>query len=254
MAVPFLQLREEGNLPPSPPLESPEPFPCSVRHKDIAGNTNKWWLSGAGILQDDIPLGRLTEMTEWMCQPMMPQEMGLLPRSWWAKQEPVPSSRKKRQTKRHHPRKKSQAGWGLCGSQRLLPVLQLWTPRVTAGHGRSSILRGAPGRALQAGRKAPPLSPPPRPHLGSAGGSARPAPGSSESGPPPYALRGPAAGLVARAAPRPEAGRPGGRGPGWSHPGGQGHCGPRTSFGISAGFTFSICVFLPSPRGLKRAG
>lgn len=93
--MPFLQLREESNLPPSPPLESPEPFPCSVRHKDIAGNTNKWWLSGAGILQDDIPLGRLTEMTEWMCQPMMPQEMGLLPRSWWAKQEPVPSSSKK---------------------------------------------------------------------------------------------------------------------------------------------------------------
>lgn len=80
--------------------------------------------------------------------------------------------------------KKSQAGRGLCGSLRLLPVLQLWTPRVTAGHGRSGILRGAPGRALQAGRKAPPLSPPPRPHLGSAGGSAGPAPGSGESGPP----------------------------------------------------------------------
>lgn len=134
--------------------------------------------------------------------------------SWWAKQGPVPSSCPctKRQTKcsLHHPRIKSQAGWGLSGSLCLLPVLQLWSPRVTTGHGRSSILRGVPGRALQAGRKAPPLSPQPRPHLGSAGGSARPAPGSSESGPPPYAPRGPPAGLVARAAPRPEAIRPGG--------------------------------------------
>lgn len=128
-------------------------------------------------------------MTGWMCQEMMLQEMGLLPRSWWAKQGSVPSScpctKRQTQCSRHHPRKKkSQAGRGLCGSLRLLPVLQLWTPRVTAGHGRSGILRGAPGRALQAGRKAPPLSPPPRPHLGSAGGSAGPAPGSSESGPP----------------------------------------------------------------------
>lgn len=143
-------------------------------------------------------------------------------------------------------KKKSQAGWGLSSSLRLLPVLQLWTPLVTAGHGRSSILRGAPGRALQAGRKAPPLSPPPRPHLDSAGGRARPAPGSSESGPPPYALRGPPAGLLACVAPLPEAVRPGGVVRGRSHPGGQGHCGPRTSFGISAGFTFSICVFLSS--------
>lgn len=153
-------------------------------------------------------------MTEWMCREMMPQEMGGLPRSWWAKQGPVPSScpctKQQTNCSRHHPRKKSQAGWGLNGSLRLLPVLQLWTPRVTTGHGRSSILRGVPGRALQAGRKAPSLSPPPRPHLGSAGGSARPAPGSSESGPPPYALRGPPAGLIARAAPRPEAIRPGG--------------------------------------------
>lgn len=31
--------------------------------------------------------------------------------------------------------KKSQAGWGLSGSLRLLPVLQLWTPLVTAGTG-----------------------------------------------------------------------------------------------------------------------
>lgn len=146
---------------------------------------------------------------------MMPQEMGCLPRPWWAKQGLVPSSCPctKWQTKwpRHHPGgKKSQAAWGLSGSLRLLPVLQLWTPLVTAGHGRSSILRGAPGRALQAGRKAPPLSPPPRPHLDSAGGRARPAPGSSESGPPPYALRGPPAGLLACAAPLPEAIRPGG--------------------------------------------
>lgn len=153
-------------------------------------------------------------MTEWVCQGMMTGDGPPAP-VLMGKEGSVPSSCPctKRQTKcsRHHPRKKkNQAGWGLSGSLRLLPVLQLWTPRVTAGHGRSSILRGVPGRALQAGRKAPPLSPPPRPHLGSAGGSARPAPGSSESGPPPYALRGPPAGQVARAAPRPEAIRPGG--------------------------------------------
>lgn len=72
----------------------------------------------------------------------------------------------------HHTKggKKSQAGWGLCGGMYLLPAPPLWTPHVTAGHGRSSILRGAPGRAARAGRKAPPLPPPPRPHLGPAGG------------------------------------------------------------------------------------
>lgn len=41
----------------------------------------------------------------------------------------------------------SQAGWGLSGGVRLLPALPLWTPRVTAGHGRSNILRGVPGKA-----------------------------------------------------------------------------------------------------------
>lgn len=149
-------------------------------------------------------------MTGWMCQEMMPQEMGLLPRSWWAKQGSVPSScpctKRQTQCSRHHPRKKkSQAGRGLCGSLRLLPVLQLWTPRVTAGHGRSGILRGAPGRALQAGRKAPPLSP----RQGHTWAPQAVAPGQrlapASLGRPPYALRGPPAGLVARAAPRPEA-------------------------------------------------
>lgn len=150
--------------------------------------------------------------------------------------------------------KKSQAGWGLSGSLRLLPVLQLWTPLVTAGHGRSSILRGAPGRALQAGRKAPPLPPPPRPHLDSAGGRARPAPGSSESGPPPYALRGPPAGLLACAAPLPEAVRPGGvvR----VRPTGEGRVtvaqGQALEFRLALPSLF-VFFFLPSPRGLKRA-
>lgn len=49
-------------------------------------------------------------MTGWMCQEMMPQEMGLLPRSWWAKQGSVPSScpctKRQTQCSRHHPRKK----------------------------------------------------------------------------------------------------------------------------------------------------
>lgn len=55
--------------------------------------------------------------------------------------------------------KKSQAGWVLSDIMRLLPALPLWTPRVTADHGSNSILQAAPGRAAQAGRKAPPLRP-----------------------------------------------------------------------------------------------
>lgn len=123
--------------------------------------------------------------------------------------------------------KKSQAGWGLSGSLRLLPVLQLWTPLVTAGHGRSSILRGAPGRALQAGRKAPPLPPPPRPHLDSAGGRARPAPGSSESGPPPYALRGAASWADRLRSSAAGSRSPWGRGPGPVPPGRAGSLWPK---------------------------
>lgn len=69
---------------------------------------------------------------------------------------------------------------------------------------------GCARKGLANGKESATSLPQPRPHLGSAGGSARPAPGSSESGPPPYALQGPPAGLVARAAPRPEAIRPGG--------------------------------------------
>lgn len=149
-------------------------------------------------------------------------------------------------------KKKSQAGWVLSDIMLLLPALPLWTPRVTAGHGRNSILQAAPGRALQAsGKESATSPPPPRPHLGSTGGRAGPAPGSSESGPPPYALRVPPAGLVARAALRPEAIRLGGVvGVGPTQEGGV--TDPRTSFGISPGLAISTVVFFhPSPRGLN---
>lgn len=181
---------------------------------------------------------------------MTPRERSLLSGSWWAKQGAVPSSCPctKRSTAATAPGGSGKPGWpGSQGSLRLLPVLQLWTPHVTAGHGRSSILRGAPGRAVQAGRKAPPLPPPPRPHLGSAGGSARPAPGSSESGPPPYALRGPPAGPVARAALRPEDIRPGGV----DQVGPTQEGGVTVTQGLALEFQLVLFLFLPRPQGLR---
>lgn len=102
------------------------------------------------------------------------------------------------------------------------------------------------GRA--SGKESATSPPPPRPHLGSTGGRARPAPGSSESGPPPYALRVPPAGLAALG---PEAIRLGGVvGVGPTREGGVTE--PRTSLGISPGFAVSTFVFFhPSLRGLN---
>lgn len=127
-------------------------------------------------------------MTGWMCQEMMPQEMGLLPRSWWAKQGSVPSScpctKRQTQCSRHHPRKK-KPGWQ--GSLRQ-PAPPSCSPTMDSPRDcRTREERhpaGCARKGLASGKESATSLAPPRPHLGSAGGSAGPAPGSSESGPP----------------------------------------------------------------------
>lgn len=143
--------------------------------------------------------------------------------------------------------KKSQAGWVLSDITRLLPALPLWTPRVTAGHERNSILQAAPGRAAKAGRKAPPL----RPRQGhtwapqAVGLGQRLAPASLAA-----SLR--TAGAASWAGSL-AAGSQSPWGRGWVGPTQEGGVTePRTSLGISLGFAVSAFVFFhPSPRGLN---
>lgn len=98
----------------------------------------------------------------------------------------------------HHPRGKKKPGW--LGSQRhnappsCSPTLD--SPRDCRPR-EEQHPAGCTRKGCASGKESATSPPPPRPHLGSTGGRAGPAPGSSESGPPPYALRVPPAGLAA---------------------------------------------------------
>lgn len=187
-------------------------------------------------------------MTGWTCQDGRRRRGASW--SWWAKQGPMTSAAlAKLSATATTPREEKKPGW--LGSLRHVPPScspTLDSPRDCrpreeqhpAGCARKGRASGKESATSPAPAKATP---------GPRRRSARPAPGSSESGPPPSAPRGPPAGLLARAALRPEAIRLGGVvGVGPTQEGGVTGQGQASEFGLALP-SLHCFSFIPVPGG-----